>query len=353
MITYIGTTGEGPGKGISIASFDIHTGVLSQPKLDVEDVFPEFFLIHPSGKFLYVTNASSQFQGNPTGGITVYAVDKSTGHLTKLNSRSSGGPVPCYLNFDSEGKHVVVSNYQGGSVICYAINSDGSLGKQTAFIQHEGTGIIPDRQDKPYAHSIQIDPGNRFALAADLGTDKMMVYRFASDGSMTPHSPPFASLKPGSGPRHFTFSGDARFVYVLNELGNTITVFAWDGDKGNLTELQMIGTLPQGFAEATKTAEIRIHPTGRFLYATNRGHNSIAVYSIDSKTGLLSLIEIVDAHGNFPRYFEFDPTGRWLVVTCRFSDSISVFAIDQETGKLTLHGEPLKTPAPFCIRFLR
>jgi 6-phosphogluconolactonase len=353
-LVFFGTHSVGSQKGISVAHFNSKTGILTKPKLVAESPAPAYFILHPNGKFLYTCN-SNDFSKKCTGEtITAYSINKKTGKLTLINKQSSGGADPSYIFMDAECKHVLVADYAGGSIAVIAINSDGSLGKITANIQHTGKSIDPKRQTKPYAHSIQLDPTNSFALAADLGVDKLFVYKYNKNtGTLTPNDPPFAQITAGAGPRHFAFHPNRRFVYLLTEMGNTVITYAWDGAKGILSELQTSSTLPADFNGNSNCAEILVHPNGKFLYASNRGDDSIAVFAIDSSTGKISLVEHIPTQGNSPRNFEFDPTGKWLIVTNHKSNNAVVFSVNEETGHLTPNGQKQDIDSPFCVRFLR
>ena len=353
MYVYFGTRVSGPGKGFSLAHFDTDTGMLTKPKFLLEDEMPAFFVIHPDGRHLYTCNATNTFHGGPEGWISAYAIDPKTGQLTLLNRKSSSGANPSYISLDKTARYALVANYQGGNVAVLALNPDGSLGDRTGFAQHTGRSVNPERQTQPYAHSIIVDPSNRFALNADLGLDKLFVYRFNDkDGSLTPNDPPFAAVKPGSGPRHVKFHPNGRWVYLINEMASAVTVFNWDAAKGSLTEFQTVSTLPAGCTDTNNSAELEIHPNGRFLYGSNRGHDSLVVFAIDPETGRLSLVEHVSSRGKFPRNFTFDPTGRWILCSNHGSDNAVVFRVDDATGKLTPVGPPVEVPLPFCERFL-
>lgn len=351
MYVYFGTHASGPGKGFSLAHFDSDTGKLTKPKFLIEDEMPAYFVIHPDGRHLYTCNSTNTLHGE--GWISAYAIEPKTGQLTLLNRKSSGGPNPSYITLDKTGRYALVANYQGGNVTVTAIKPDGSLGDLTGLDQHTGHSVNPERQTRPYAHSIIVDPSNRFALNADLGLDKLFVYRFNDkDGSLTPNDPLFATVKPGSGPRHVKFHPNGRWVYLINEMAGTVTSFNWDAVKGSLTEFQTVSALPPGFTNTNTSAELEIHPNGRFLYGTNRGHNSLVVFAIDQSTGKLSLVEHVSTQGKQPRNFTFDPTGRWILCTNHDSNNAVVFRVDGATGKLTPAGAPVEVPMPFCERFL-
>ena len=344
---YFGTHRSGPGIGFSIAHFDSDTGALTQPRFLIEAVEPAFFVIHPDGRHLYTCNS-----GAP-GGVSAYEIDRGTGQLTLLNREPSAGDDASYVCLDQTGRYVFIANYQGGNLAALALKSDGSIGARTAFVQHTGHSIDPKRQTRPYAHSIIIDPTNRFVLVADLGLDRLFVYRFdAKDGSLQPNDPPFAAVAPGSGPRHVKFHPNGRWVYLINEMGCTVTAFTWDSARGALTEFQTIPTLPADFKGTNTCAEVEVHPNGKFLYGSNRGHDSIAVFAIDPATGRLTPVEHVPTQGKWPRNFAFDPTGRWMLVTNHNSDNAVVFRMDDATGHLTRTGEPVSVPFPFCERFL-
>jgi 6-phosphogluconolactonase len=330
-----------------VARFDTDTGALTSPRLDVEAVQPAFFVIHPDGRHLYTCNS-----GSP-GGISAYAIDPKTANLTRINGVPSGGDDPSYVCLDHTARFALVANYNSGNIAAFALQPDGSIGARTAFVQHTGRSINPQRQTHAYAHSIIVDPTNHFALAADLGVDKLFVYRFDDrTGALTPNDPPFAAVTPGSGPRHVTFHPNGRWVYLINEMGCTVTAFNWDSARGALAEFQTVPTLPADFKGANTCAEILVHPNGKFLYASNRGHDSIVVFAIDAASGRLTALEHVPTQGRTPRNFAFDPTGRWIICTNQDSNNAVVFRVDDATGRLTQTGKPVPVPSPFCERFL-
>ena len=352
-LVFFGTHSVGPNKGISVAHFNSNTGVLTKPELVVEAPAPAYFTLHNNGKFLYVCNSNDFAKGYTGQTITAYSINRQNGRLTLINQQSSGGADPSYIFMDASSKYVLVANYKGSSVTVISVNQDGSLGNITANIKHEGRSIDSLRQTQPYAHSIKLDPTNKFALAADLGVDKLFVYRFNKEtGALTPNDPPFVKVKPGSGPRHISFHPNGKYVYLVTEMGSSVITYAWDSNSGKLTEFQTTSTLPEGFKEKNASAEIAVHPNGKFLYASNRGHESLAVFKIDQATGEISLVENINTLGHTPRNFEFDPTGRWLIVTNHGSDNAVVFQIDETTGHLTPIGEPVSIVYPFGIRIL-
>ena len=347
MYVFFGTHSAGPGIGFSLAHFDTGTGALTRPQFAVEAVQPAFFVIHPDGRHLYTCNS-----GSP-GGVSAYVIDPRTARLTLLNKEPSGGGDASYISLDQTGRFVFVANYDGGNIACFAIESDGSIGARTAFVQHTGHSVNPTRQKHAYAHSIIVDPTNRFVLAADLGVDKLFVYRFdAKTGALTPNDPPSASVRPGSGARHVTFHPNGRWVYLISEMGCTVTAFNWDSASGALTEFQTISTLPADFKGVSNCAEVLVHPNGKFLYGSNRGHDSIAVFAIDQTSGRLTPVEWAATQGKTPRNFAFDPTAKWILCTNHNSNNAVVFRVDEVTGRLTQTGEPVPVPAPFCERFL-
>jgi 6-phosphogluconolactonase len=343
-----GTQRSGPGTGFSRASFNAETGELDAPELVAVADDPSFFVINPDGDRLFTCNS-----GTP-GGVSAYSVDATTGKLDFINHHGSRGRGPSQLSLDRTGRFVLAANYGGGYVEVVAIEPDGSLGGQTAMIEHHGRSVRGDRQTRPYAHCVTVAPSNQFALVADLGLDQVLVYRFdAMSGALTPHVPPFVALTPGSGPRHLAWHPDGRRVYLIEELSNEVTALEWNEETGALRELQTLTTLPGDFRGESTAAEILVHPNGRFLYASNRGHDSVAVFAIDARAGTLTLVERVSSQGRTPRYLAFDPTGRWLIVANHDSDNVTVFAIDEVSGRLTPAGAPVHVHRPFGIAGVR
>lgn len=347
MFVYFGSAGSGADTGFYLANFDTETGKLSTPVFLQAAVAPTYFVIRPDGKRLYTCNSA------PGSSVSAYAIDPKAAKLTFLNEKPSGGGDPCYVSLDATSHYLMVANYGGGNIAVFALRPDGSIGERTAFVQHTGSSVNRSRQSEAHTHSVRVDPTNGFVLAADLGADKVFIYRFdAKTGTLQPNDPPFASAPPGAGPRHMAFSPDGRFLYVISELGNTINRFAWDSDRGYLTRYESVSALPETYAETSYCAEILVHPGGRFVYATNRGHNSVAGFSVQVKTGRLTLIQHLATQGKTPRNCEIDPTGKWLIVSNQDSGTVVVFHIDRHTGRLTQTGEPVTVPAPYCERFL-
>jgi 6-phosphogluconolactonase len=353
FIVYVGTYSGEKSKGIYAFRFDGATGRLTPLGLAAESQDPSFLAIHPNNRFLYAVNEVDEFDGKKNnGGVSAFAIDVRTGKLRLLNQQSTGGGSPCHLTVDGKRRSLLVANYVGGSVAVLPIQPDGSLLKTTAFIQHTGSGVNKERQEGPHAHGVYLDSANRFAAVADLGLDKVLVYRIDPSGALVPNEPPFQSVKPGAGPRHFAFHPNGRFAYVNNEMTSTVTAFAWDGRKGTLSELQTLSTLPEGVAGDNSTAELEVHPTGRFLYVSNRGHNSIAVFAVNPQDGRLRVIEHQGTQGKTPRSFGIDPSGRFLLAANQGSDTIVVFRIDQKTGRLKPTGQSVEVGKPVCIKFV-
>lgn len=354
MVVYIGTyTGE-HSKGIYILEFNSETGGLRPVGVASDVPNPSFLAIHPNRRFLYAVNEIGEFSGMKTGAVSAFAIHPKTGLLTLLNQQSSGGSGPCHISLDRQGRYAFVANYGGGSVAALPIEADGRLAPATGFVQHTGNSVNPSRQEGPHAHSITPDPAGRFLIAADLGLDRLLVYRFdPKRGELTPNDPPHASVAPGAGPRHFAFHPNGRYGYVINELANTVTAFQYDAKRGVLTEIQTISALPEGYTETSYTAEVVVHPSGKFLYGSNRGHDSIVIYAIQPETGRLSLIGHRSTGGRTPRNFALDPSGKFLLAANQNSDNIVVFRIDAQSGKLEQVGDPIEVPTPICIRFLR
>jgi putative heme-binding domain-containing protein len=349
---YIGTYTGANSKGIYRAEFDAGSGKLTVPELVAETTNPTFLTIHPSGKFLYAVGEIDNFGGTKAGAVNAYSLDPKTGELKLLNQQSSGGAGPCHVSLDRGGQHVLVANYGGGSVAVLPIKEDGSLGERTAFEQHQGKGADPGRQEGPHAHSINLDRANRYAIAADLGADKLFVYKYdAKNGTLTANDPPAMSTRPGSGPRHFSFHPDGKHAYYCGELDSTVGVMDYDARKGVLTEIQTLSTLAAAH-KGNSTAEVLVHPSGKFVYVSNRGHNSIAVFKVDPATGQLTAAGQQGKGFKVPRNFNIDPSGKWMIVAGQDSNTLSVFRIDPQSGDLTATGEPVSVGAPVCVRFL-
>ena len=352
-LVYVGTYTSKGSEGIYVCRFDATTGETGAVGLAVATDNPSFLAVDPNGRFLYAVNEVGTFRGEPTGAVSAFAIDRASGKLNLLEQVSSLGKGPTHLSLDKSGEYLMVANYGGGSVAVFPIGDDGRPGRHSAFVQHVGSSVNPERQASPHAHFIQTTNDNRFALAADLGLDKLLVYRFdAATGSLTPGSPAFVKVEPGAGPRHVAFAPSGRLVYVVNEMASTVTAFAYGSRPGTLNEIQTIATLPQDFAGQNTTAEIAVDPKGRFLYVSNRGHDSIAVFRIDSNDGSVKPVGWVPSGGKTPRNFAIDPTGRWLFAANQGSNDIRLFEIDQQSGRLTATSRSLKVVSPVCVCFV-
>src|SRR5579864_2163515 len=295
---YVGTyTQDGStSKGIYAYRFDAATGQSTSLGLAAETTNPSFVALHPSGRFLYAVNELGNYKGPNSGGVSAFSVDRATGKLTFLNEVPSRGADPCYIIVDKAGKYVLVANYTGGSIAVFPVLADGKLGKASEFVQHTGHGADPKRQEGPHAHSIDLSPDSRFAFVDDLGLDELKVYKYDSaKGSLTPNTPPFAKLDAGAGPRHFVLHPSGKFAYVIAEIASTVTAFSVNLNAGTLQRLQTVSTLPKDFKGENDDAEIQMHPSGKFLYASNRGHDSIAVFAIDQSKGTLTPVEYTPA----------------------------------------------------------
>jgi 6-phosphogluconolactonase len=351
---YIGTYTSPTCRGIYQTTLDVETGELLPPQLAAEIVSPSFLAIHPSQKFVYAANEIDEFDGQKSGAVTALSIDEATGALRVLNQQPSEGKHPCHLVVDSAGKNVLVANYSSGTVAVLPVDAaSGRLGKATSTIQHTGSSVNKSRQEGPHAHSINLDAANRFAFAADLGLDKVLIYRFdGAAGTLQPNDPAAATLPPGSGPRHLAFHPSGRYAYVNNELTSTVTAFEYDSAKGSLTELQTLSTLPSGFSGENSTAETVVHPSGSTVYVSNRGHDSIAVFQVDPSNGRLTAKGITATGGKTPRNFNVDPTGTYLLAANQSTNDIHVFRIAPNTGDLAPTGVKIEVGSPVCIRFL-
>jgi 6-phosphogluconolactonase len=328
--TYTNNTGS---KGIYAYRFEPTSGRLTALGAVAETPSPAFLVAHPTGRFLYAANELQD------GSLSAFAIDAPSGKLTLLNKVSSRGAAPCHVAIDRTGKFLLVANYGSGSVAAFPIQQDGRLGEATGFVQHKGSSVNPERQTGPHAHYISTSPDNRFVLTADLGLDQVLVYRFdAAKGTLSPNTPPFAKLQPGSGPRHLAFHSSGKYVFVNGELSATLTSFAFDSATGAMKEIQTVSTLPAGFTGTKSTAEVQVDRAGRFVYVSNRGHDSVAIFSIDAATGGLKPAGHLSTTGKTPRYFTLDPTGNYLFAGNQNSNTVAIFRVDAKSG------QPAATP---------
>jgi len=352
MTVYVGTYTDGVSRGIYRFEFDPATGAASPATLAAEAVNPSFLAFQPDGRRLYAVNEIDSFGGERVGSVTGFAVDPSTGALATINARSSGGSSPCFLVVDKSGRDVLAANYGGGSVAVLPVEADGRLGVLSSFRQHSGKGGDPARQQGPHAHSINLDAANRYAAVADLGLDKILVYKFDPEvGLLTPNDPPSAATAPAAGPRHLAFHPDGRHAYVINELNSTVTAWDYDADRGVLTPKQTLSTLPEGFKGTNYPADIRVHPSGKFVYGSNRGHNSIVTYAVDPASGRLTYVGNQSAGIKNPRNFTLDPTGKFLLVANQDLGTVVVFRVDPAAGAPEPTGRSVKVPKPVCLLF--
>jgi len=347
-----GASKDPSSKGIYVAKMNLDTGEMTKPEVAAEIANPSFLTVHQNGKYLFAVGELYGTGEKPGGVVTAFTIDRGTGKLTQINQQPAQGGGTCHITVDKTGKFVLLANYGTGSVASFPIGADGSLGANVSTIQHKGSSVNPKRQQGPHAHSINIDATNKYAVAADLGTDKLYIYKFdAKTGTLSEHSD--ISMKPGAGPRHFNFHPSNKYAYAINEMHSTVTAMSFDALTGRLTEIQSIPTIPVEPEATMSTAEILVHPSGNFVYGSNRGHDSIAVFTIDKKTGKLARAENEPTQGKTPRNFGISPDGKWLVAANQNSDSLVVFKIDGKTGTLTPTGQKLDAPMPVCVRFLR
>lgn len=344
LTLYVGTYTSGKSEGIYIYRMDQLTGQL-KPAGSIRSENPSFLTVDPGKRFLYAVNET------PTGAVSAFRIDSKTYQLTQLNQQSSEGADPCHLMVEPRGRSLLLANYSSGTVSVLPIQRDGSLGAASDVERHEGSGPR-EQQKSAHAHCVKLDRANRFAFVADLGADKVMIYRFNQmTGKLEPGQQTSATLHPGAGPRHLAFHPNGKYLYVINELDSSLTTFKYDAANGTLTAFETVSTLPRDFTGTSYCADVHVSKSGRFLYGSNRGHNSIVVFAIDPRTARLSLVEHVSTEGNWPRNFTIDPAGRFLLVANQRSDNVVVFRIDAQTGRLTPAGHGAEIPAPVCLQF--
>lgn len=354
LVVYFGTytPKDGASRGIYRATLDTASGALSQATLAAETAHPSYLAIAPDGRHLYAVNELVTSQGEPAGAVQAFTIDPGTHDLTPGNQLSTGGGSPCHLTLDRTGKALVVANYLSGSVASFPLRPDGSIGPRASLIQHQGKSAHATRQAGPHAHIAMLDPAGKRVFVCDLGIDRVLAYTVDANGALTGSATPAGTLAPGSGPRHIAFHPSGRFAYVNNELSSTVTAFTHDPDTGALTELHTLSTLP-GEHPGNSTAHVLLTPDGRWLYVSNRGHDSLAMYAVDQATGRLTAQGHQPTGGKIPRDFSIDPGGAFLLAAHQKSDNVMVFRIEPSTGRLTPVGAPVTVPSSVCVVFLR
>jgi 6-phosphogluconolactonase len=351
-LAYVGTyTTDGRSEGIYRLTLNTETGALRLDGVAAKAANPSYLALHPSGRVLYAVNEVSQFGGEATGAVSAFAIARGSGALTLLNQQPSHGTAPCYVSLDRTGRVVLVANYGGGSITTIPVARDGRLQTAKTVVRHAGTGADPVRQAAPHAHCIVADPANRYVLAVDLGIDAILTYRFDERTGSIAVVTPGAATKPGAGPRHLTFHPNGRFAYVVNELDSTLAVFTYDGERGALDEVQVTAASPNGTVSDNHPADVHVAASGRHLYASNRGDDTIAVFVIDPASGQVTPVQQIGSGGRAPRSFTLDPSGRFLIAANQRSDAIVSFRVDPSSGRLTPTGSAVELPAPVCVRF--
>lgn len=349
---FIGTGGGKLAKGIYRCEFDAATGKLTAPELAAESANPNFLALHPTGKFLYAVGGVTM-NGKQVDGVLSFSVDAVNGKLTKLNEQPSAGSGPCHLIVDPQGKNLLTAQYGSGTTNVFPLESDGKIGPLSTNIQHKGKGADPSRQSGPHAHSVNISKDNRFAYVADLGLDKVLIFKLESaTGKLVENDPAHLATAPGAGPRHFAFHPNGKLAFVINELDSTLSSLSFNSDNGELKTLKTVSTLPKGFKGKNTTAEVVVHPNGKFVYGSNRGHDSIAAFSLDEKTGDLTFVSYATEGIKEPRNFNIDPTGQYVIVGSQRSNQVLVFKVNQETGALSPTGQSFQVGTPICFKFL-
>jgi 6-phosphogluconolactonase len=359
-LVYVGTyTGENKGKGIYLFRLQTMNEEVSQNILLVplglaaETPSPSFLEIDPQRRLLFAVNEVETFQGKPTGSVSAFKIDEATGKLTLINQQPSMGTGPCHVVLDRTRRNLLVANYNSGSVAVIPVGADGRLAAPSSVIQHTGKSVHPQRQAGPHAHCVTLDPANQFAFVCDLGLDKVMAYRFdAAQGKLTAAEPAFAALKAGSGPRHMAFRPDGKFAYVLNELNSTVTAFSYDATSGKLTEMQTETTLPPYYDGKNSTAEVAVHPSGKWLYVSNRGNDTVVLFDINKDKGTLTYTEEQNTGGKTPRHFGLQPNAKHLAIGNQGSNTVLVCRVDDGNGRLKPSGVLAEVPAPACVVFL-
>ena len=349
---YIGTYTNKESEGIYRALFNPATGELTDLRLAAPATNPSFLAIHPQQTHLYSVNELTEYEGAPSGAVSAFSMQQG-GELEHVNTQPTQGGAPCYISMDAHGRWILTANYVGGNVALFPVSENGQLLEASSLIQHEGSSVNPRRQQGPHAHCIVLDPTGRYAYAADLGIDKVMIYQLDQEqGQLLPNTPPFVEMAPGAGPRHFVFHPDGVHAFAINELDSTITAFEFDGTSGALHPVSTASTLPSDFQGSNSCADIHVHPNGRYVYGSNRGHDSIAIFEFRATNGSLALLGTEPTQGNTPRNFCLDPTGQYLLVANQQTDTIVSFSMDSESGLLSSTGHILNAPTPVCLKFV-
>ena len=352
-LLFVGTyTHDTDSKGIYTYRFDEESGAVEATGEVAEVANPSFLALDPQYRCLYAVAEVSEYEGTPGGGALAYSIDPASGALTPIDHQSTVGPGPCHLVVEASGRYVLAANYGGGSVAMLPIREDGGLGPASDFVQHEGSSIDPGRQQEPHAHSIFNDPGNAHAYVPDLGMDKVLVYDLDLDTGRLVPGGHHGAVPPGSGPRHFDFHPNGRFAYAINELSNTVTVYDYDAGSGRIDAIETVSTLPGDFTGTSHTADVHVTASGRFLYGSNRGHDSLAMFAIDQESGRLEFLGTEPTQGSQPRNFAIDPTDRFVLAANHHGDNIVTFRIDQQSGRLDPTGASAYAPTPVCLKFM-
>jgi len=352
ILCYIGTYTKTTSQGVYLYEQDPHTGELKFLNVSWAGDEPSYMAFHPNGRYLYAVSETGEFEGQPWGQVSALSIDSQSGALTLLNQVPAEGRSPCYVSVDGTGQFALVANYHSGSLAVLPIRPDGRLLPKSDYVYLQPTAEETARNKEPRGHCIILAPGNRFVLACDAGLDRIMIYQLElSRGRLVPHDPPYTQLRDKAAPRHITFHPNGRDVYAIGESSSTMFALVWDGQRGTLTEKQALSTLPADFSGRSYCADVHVHPSGRFLYGSNRGHDSITIFAIDQATGALSLIGHESTQGQTPRNFGLDPKGAYLYAANQRSDTVVTYRIDQETGKLTPTGQVLQIPIPVCVKF--
>ena len=356
MLVYIGTytSGKSKSEGIYVHKLNLDSGEL-KPYLTVKNVVePSYLTLDKSRKYLYAVNETETYEGKKSGAVSAFAIDQKTGDLAFLNKQPSLGGAPCFVTVSENQKFVLVANYLGGNVAVFPIETGGKLGASIDLQQNSGSGPNKDRQEAAHAHSINLDGKNRFACLCDLGVDKIFIYEFDhKNGKLKPNAAQeFFQTKAGAGPRHFAFHKNGKHAFVINELDSSVTSLSFDENRGTLKEIQTVAALPADFKDANTCADLHISPNGKFLYGSNRGHDSLVIYKIDEKSGKLEYVEHASTQGKTPRNFVISPDGKFLLAANQNSDSVAVFRIDEQSGKLAPTGNTAQVPSPVCLKLI-